>query len=50
MVRFGMSVRAQRRVLRVARTVADLASQKRIETAHVAEALALRGVEGRRSP
>ena len=43
--RFGLSVRAYQRVLRVARTIADLAGAKTIATAHLAEALALRGVE-----
>lgn len=43
MDRFGMSVRAQRRVLRVARTIADMAASGRIEREHVAEALGYRG-------
>jgi len=37
-----MSARAHRRVLRVARTVADLAASERVRAQHVAEALALR--------
>ncbi len=37
-----MSARAQRRVLRVARTVADLAGSERVRAEHVAQALALR--------
>lgn len=40
--RLGLSVRAYHRVLRVARTVADLAHQDAIAADHVAEALALR--------
>jgi magnesium chelatase family protein len=43
--RFGLSVRAYQRVLRVARTIADLAGAETIATAHLAEALALRGGE-----
>lgn len=43
MERFGMSVRAQRRVLKVARTIADLAGRERIVRDDVAEALAFRG-------
>jgi len=37
-----MSARAHRRVLRVARTVADLAASERVGVEHLAEALALR--------
>ncbi len=37
-----MSARAHRRVLRVARTVADLAGSERVRAAHLAQALALR--------
>jgi magnesium chelatase family protein len=38
----GISARAWHRVLRVARTIADLAGAERIDRAHLAEALALR--------
>jgi magnesium chelatase family protein len=41
MARLGLSARAYHRVLRVARTIADLADAKRISTAHLAEALGL---------
>jgi magnesium chelatase family protein len=40
--RFNLSARAHQRVLRVSRTIADLAGDKRITPPHVAEALSLR--------
>jgi len=46
--RFGLSVRAYQRILRVARTIADLAGVERIETSHVAEAISLRGLGDRK--
>jgi magnesium chelatase family protein len=42
--RLGLSARAQHRVLRVARSIADLASCERIAVAHVAEALGYRQI------
>jgi magnesium chelatase family protein len=43
--RFGLSVRAYHRVLRVSRTIADLAGGGCVGAAHVAEALSLRALE-----
>jgi magnesium chelatase family protein len=43
--RFGLSARAHDRVLRVARTVADLEGAVRLGAAHVAEALYYRGLD-----
>lgn len=40
--RFDLSARGYMRVLKVARTIADLAGEETIESAHVAEALSLR--------
>lgn len=42
--RYALSVRAQRRVLRVARTIADLSGSEYPSDVHVAEALSLRGL------
>jgi magnesium chelatase family protein len=39
---FGLSARAARRVLRVARTIADLAGESRTDAEAVAEALGFR--------
>lgn len=40
--RFGLSARGYHRVLRVARTIADLAGEERVRRPHVAEALSFR--------
>ena len=44
---FNLSARAHQRVLRVARTIADLADVKRITPPHIAEALSLRCLDRR---
>jgi magnesium chelatase family protein len=41
-----LSARGQHRVLRVARTIADLEGSERIKTQHLGEAIALRGDAG----
>jgi len=45
--RFALSMRAYHRVLRVSRTIADLAGADRVGVVHVAEALSLRAMEQR---
>ena len=46
--RFALSVRSYQRILRVSRTIADLAGAELITPPHIAEALALRGLERRK--
>ncbi len=45
--RFNLSARAHQRVLRVSRTIADLAAAKKIAPPHIAEALSLRCLDRR---
>jgi magnesium chelatase family protein len=42
---FAMSARAHQKVLKLARTIADLANEKRISPRHVGEALSLRKLD-----
>jgi magnesium chelatase family protein len=44
--RLGLSMRAYHKVLKVARTIADLSEEENIETPHVVEALAFREIGG----
>lgn len=48
MRQLGLSARGYHRVLKVARTIADMGDQKQIELGHITEALALRSLDRQR--
>ena len=45
MDKFGLSHRAYHRILKLARTIADLANSEQIETRHLSEAISYRKLD-----